>query len=76
MKIKLVAAVALVALFAAPAFAANQFYIVQDVKTKILDIWEPANFGGLLYAQAKRAPAFGPRVWHLWDVPQNVRLSG
>ena len=34
MKIKLVAAVALVALFAAPAFAADQFYIVQDVKTK------------------------------------------
>jgi len=34
MKIKLVAAAALVASFAVPAFAANQFYIVQDIKTK------------------------------------------
>jgi hypothetical protein len=34
MNIKLVAAAALVASFAAPAFAANQFYVVQDVKTK------------------------------------------
>ena len=34
MKIKLVAAVALVASFAAPAFAADEFYVVQDVKTK------------------------------------------
>ena len=34
MKIKLVAAAALVASFAVPAFAANQFYVVQDVKTK------------------------------------------
>ena len=34
MKIRLVAAVALVASFAAPAFAADQFYVVQDVKTK------------------------------------------
>ena len=34
MKIKLVAAAALVASFAAPAFAADQFYVVQDVKTK------------------------------------------
>jgi hypothetical protein len=34
MKIKLVAAAALVASFAVPTFAANQFYVVQDVKTK------------------------------------------
>jgi hypothetical protein len=34
MKIKLVAAAALVASFAAPAFAADEFYVVQDVKTK------------------------------------------
>ena len=34
MKIKLVAAVALVASFAAPAFAADEFYVAQDVKTK------------------------------------------
>ena len=34
MKIKLVAAAPLVASFAAPAFAANQFYVVQDVKTE------------------------------------------
>jgi hypothetical protein len=34
MKIKLVAAVALVAWFSAPAFAADEFYVVQDVKTK------------------------------------------
>jgi hypothetical protein len=34
MKTKLVAAAALVASFAAPAFAADQFYVVQDVKTK------------------------------------------
>jgi hypothetical protein len=34
MKIKLVAAAALVASFTVPAFAANQFYIVQDIKTK------------------------------------------
>ena len=34
MKIKLVAAAALVATFAAPAFAADEFYVVQDVKTK------------------------------------------
>jgi hypothetical protein len=33
-KIKLVAAAALVASFAAPALAADQFYVVQDVKTK------------------------------------------
>ena len=33
MKIKLVAAAALVASFAAPAFAADEFYVV-DVKTK------------------------------------------
>jgi hypothetical protein len=34
MKIKIVAAAALVASFAAPAFAADEFYVVQDVKTK------------------------------------------
>ena len=34
MKIKLVTAAALVASFAAPAFAADEFYVVQDVKTK------------------------------------------
>ena len=34
MKIKLVAAAALVASFAAPAFAADEFYVAQDVKTK------------------------------------------
>ena len=34
MKIKIVAAAALVASFAAPAFAADEFYLVQDVKTK------------------------------------------
>ena len=34
MKMKLVAAAALVASFAVPSFAANQFYVVQDVKTK------------------------------------------
>ncbi|SHJ64639.1 hypothetical protein SAMN05444159_1133 [Bradyrhizobium lablabi] len=34
MKTKLVAAAVLVASFAAPAFAADEFYVVQDVKTK------------------------------------------
>jgi hypothetical protein len=34
MKIELVVAAALVASFAAPAFAANEFYVAQDVKTK------------------------------------------
>jgi hypothetical protein len=34
MKFKLVAAAALVASFAAPAFAADEFYVVQDGKTK------------------------------------------
>ena len=34
MKMKLVAAAALVASFTVPAFAANQFYVVQDIKTK------------------------------------------
>ena len=33
-EIKLVAAAALVASFAAPAFAADEFYVVQDGKTK------------------------------------------
>ena len=40
MKIKLVAAAALVASFAAPAFAADEFYVVQDVKTKKCTITE------------------------------------
>jgi hypothetical protein len=34
MKIKLVAAAVLVASLAVPAFAADAFYVVQDVKTK------------------------------------------
>jgi hypothetical protein len=34
MKLKLVAAAALVASLAAPAFAADEFYVVQDGKTK------------------------------------------
>jgi len=34
MKTKLAAAVVLVASLAAPAFAADEFYVVQDVKTK------------------------------------------
>ena len=34
MKFKLIAAAALVASFGAPAFAADEFYVVQDVKTK------------------------------------------
>lgn len=34
MKTKLVAAAVLVASFAGPALAADQFYVVQDVKTK------------------------------------------
>jgi hypothetical protein len=34
MKVRLVAAAALVASFAIPAFAANEFYVVQDSKTK------------------------------------------
>ena len=34
MKIKLVAAAALVASLAVPAFAADEFYVVQDAKTK------------------------------------------
>jgi hypothetical protein len=34
MKLKLIAAAALVASFAAPAFAADEFYVVQDGKTK------------------------------------------
>ena len=34
MKTKLAAAVVLVAPLAAPAFAADEFYVVQDVKTK------------------------------------------
>lgn len=34
MKVKLVTAAALVASFAVPALAANEFYVVQDAKTK------------------------------------------
>lgn len=34
MKAKLVAVAALIASVAAPAFAADQFYVVQDAKTK------------------------------------------
>lgn len=34
MRIKLVAAAALVASFAVPAFAADEFYVVQDAKSK------------------------------------------
>ena len=34
MKIRLITAAALVVSFAAPAFAADEFYVVQDVKTK------------------------------------------
>jgi hypothetical protein len=34
MRIRLVAAATLLASFTVPAFAANQFYIVQDIKTK------------------------------------------
>ena len=39
MKIKLIAAAALVASFAAPAFAADEFYVVQDTSTKKCTIW-------------------------------------
>ena len=34
MKIKFIAAVGLVAAFVVPALAADEFYVVQDVKTK------------------------------------------
>ena len=34
MKLKILGAVGLVAALAAPAFAADEFYVVQDVKTK------------------------------------------
>ena len=34
MKVRLVAAAALVASFAVPTFAANEFYVVQEAKTK------------------------------------------
>jgi hypothetical protein len=34
MKLRIVGAVSLVAALAAPAFAAEEFYVVQDVKTK------------------------------------------
>ena len=38
MKTKLVVAAALIASFAAPAFAAGEFYVVQDVKSKIWSV--------------------------------------
>ncbi len=34
MKFKAIAAAALITAFVAPAFAADEFYVVQDVKTK------------------------------------------
>jgi hypothetical protein len=34
MKLRLIAAAGLVVAFTAPAFAADEFYVVQDVKTK------------------------------------------
>ncbi len=34
MKIKTLVAVSVIAAFATPAFAADEFYVVQDVKTK------------------------------------------
>lgn len=34
MKVKILAAAALVVTFTLPAFAANEFYVVQDAKTK------------------------------------------
>jgi hypothetical protein len=40
MKMKLITAAALVAAFAMPAFAANEFYLVQDTTTKKCSIVE------------------------------------
>ena len=40
MKMKLIAAAALVVAFAMPAFAANEFYLVQDSATKQCSIVE------------------------------------
>jgi uncharacterized protein YdeI (BOF family) len=40
MKMKLITAAALVAAFAMPAFAANEFYLVQDAATKKCSIVE------------------------------------
>ena len=40
MKMKLIAAAALVAAFAMPAFAAGEFYLVQDTATKKCSIVE------------------------------------
>ena len=42
MKMKLIAAAALVAAFAMPAFAANEFYLVQDTATKKCSVVESA----------------------------------
>jgi len=40
MKMKFIAAAALVAAFAMPAFAANEFYLVQDTATKKCSVVE------------------------------------
>ena len=40
MKMKLIAAAALLAAFAMPAFAANEFYLVQDTATKKCSVVE------------------------------------
>ncbi len=40
MKMKLIAAAALVVAFAMPAFAANEFYLVQDTATKQCSVVE------------------------------------
>ena len=45
MKMKLIAAAALVAAFAMPAFAANEFYLVQDTATKKCSVVESATHG-------------------------------
>jgi uncharacterized protein YdeI (BOF family) len=42
MKMKFIAAAALVAAFAMPAFAANEFYLVQDTATKKCSVVESA----------------------------------
>ncbi len=40
MRMKLITAAALVAAFAIPAFAANEFYLVQNTATKVCSIVE------------------------------------
>lgn len=50
MKMKFIAAAALVVAFAMPAFAANEFYLVQDTATKncsVVGSEQPAAFGGM-----------------------------